>query len=237
VRPWGICTDSKGNLYVANLPQGAPSIGITEFHPGASSPFRTLTDQIYYPTEVACGSDGTVYVNQRQDKNGDLGDFVTVYPPGSLHASHFISMHFTGYDVFSDQMAFDTNGDLLVSTSAFVSGGFELKIFRMNTKTFKVSPVDLNLGSLDGPGLAVDSAGNIYVSGQYTGQIDVFAPGSKNPSRTIDQGAADMTIMPDGTLYAATGSGVDEYLPGGSSPVNSIHAQAQGVGVAVGPSH
>ena len=235
VRPWGIATDAQGNLYVANLPQGAPSIGITVFHPGASSPFRTITDSIYYPTDVSVAKDGTVYVNQRMDANG-LASVVTVYPPGKNKASHIINLNFSGYDPTSDQMAFDTQGNLLVEDTAFVHGGqITMVISRINTKTFKWSRVDLNLAGLDGPGLAVDGAGDIYVSGQYTGQIAIFAPGSKNPTRMIARGAAEMTIMPDGALYAASGDGVDEYAPGGSSPVNTIHAQAQGVGVAVGP--
>jgi hypothetical protein len=45
-----------------------------------------------------------------------------------------------------------------------------------------------------------------------------------------------MTIVPDGTLYASIGGGINEYLPGGSSPVNTIYAINQfGFGVAVGP--
>src|SRR5215467_1786618 len=34
VRPFGMWVDSVGTLYVANIPQGAPTTGITEFHPG-----------------------------------------------------------------------------------------------------------------------------------------------------------------------------------------------------------
>jgi sugar lactone lactonase YvrE len=236
VRPWGICVDSKGTLYVANLPQGAPTIGITEFHPGATSPFRTLNDGMFDPTQVLVADDGTVYVNQ-VNREGS-GAIVSVFAPGSLVVTHVVNVHFSGYALSPNQMAFDTNGDLLVEESAFQhSDNPTTKIFRVNTKTFTISPVNLNLASVDGPGLAVDHDGNIYVSGQYDGQIDVFAPGSTNPTRVIDKGAADLTIMPDGTMYAMNGSGVDEYLPGGSEPVNTIGIGGQGVGVAVGPSH
>lgn len=234
-RPYGMWVDSKGTLFVANIPQGNGGNYVDEFHPGAAAPFRVLTDQLYYPTEVAVAADGTVYVNERMGPGG-LGDHVTVFPPGSVHASHFVDVKFTGYDLNSNQMAFDKNGNLLVSASAFTQSGLTDRVFRMNVKTFKVTELKLNLGSLDGPGLAVDNTGRIYVSGANTGQIDVFSPGSENPSRIIPQGAQDMTIMSDGTLYASTGSGVNEYLPGGNSPVNTINAINQlGFGIAVGP--
>lgn len=236
-RPYGMWVDSKGTLFVANIPQGNGGNYVDEYHPGAAAPFRTLTDQLYYPSEVAVSADGTVYVNERMGPSG-LGDHVTIFPRGSTHASRIVDMNFTGYDVNANQMAFDRNGNLLVSASAFTHGGLTDHIFRLNTKTFKVTRLHLNLGSLDGPGLAVDSEGNIYVSGAYTGQIDVFSPGSENPSRVIPQGAQDMTIMRDGTLYASTGSGINEYMPGASSPVNTINAFGQlGFGIAVGPAN
>lgn len=236
-RPFGMWVDSQGTLYVANIPRGGPSIGVAEFHPGASTPFRTLTDQLYYPTEVAVATDGTVYVNERQGPNvGGLADHVTVFPQGSTHASHVIDIGFTGYDMSANQMAFDKNGELLVSASAFrVDGSRSNHVFRMDTKTFKVTELKLN-GLPDGPGLAVDGAGNLYVSGATSFAIAVYAPGSKNPSRVIPQFAEDLTVMPDGTLYAMTESGVDEYLPGGRSPVNVINEPTgnEGFGIAVG---
>ena len=42
--------------------------------------------------------------------------------------------------------------------------------------------------------------------------------------------------MVDGTLYASPGSGINEYLPGGSSPIITINAFGLiGFGIAVGP--
>lgn len=231
-RPYGMWVDSAGTLYVANIPQGAPTIGVAEFHPGATTPFRMLTDKMAYPTQVAVGKDGTTYVEQCQ--RGDVvGVYVTVFAPGTTTASRTVNLHFSGYALQCDQMAFDTNGDLLVSAATFKN---HTHVFRVTPGTFHVSPVKLNTGGLDGGGLAVDGAGNIYVSGAYSGAIMVFAAGKTNATRVINQGAASLYVKPDGTLFAATaGSTVDEYAPGGSTPVNSFADYATGLGIAVGP--
>jgi len=228
VRPWGEWVDGNGTLYVANIPQGAPTTGVSEFHPGASVPFQYLTDALQDPTAVAVAKDGTVYVNQAISDAG----YVTVYPPGSTVASTTLNLNFGGYAFGAGQMAFAKNGDLLVVDSTFKSGSH---VFRITPGTFAVRDLGLNLPSEQASGLAVDPAGNIYVSAFYSATISVFAPGSKTASRTINESADALTFLPNGDLFAATESGVDEFQPGGSTPVNSISAPIQGFGVALGP--
>jgi len=233
VRPYGMWVDSVGTLYVANIPQGDPTTGITEFHPGQSAPFKTLKLGLWYPTEVAVGSDGTVYVNESLANNCN-GDCVAIFAPGSSTITRTVAMNFTGYALQADQMAFDRAGNLLVGASTFQSG---YHIFRMNVKTFKVTELTVDLTNIQGPGLAVDHAGNMYVSSAYTDQIAVFGPGAESPTRWMTPGAQDLTVTPDGTLYAMTGGGVDEYRPGSSSPDNSFNEPYYnlGFGIAIGP--
>lgn len=235
VRPYGMWVDSAGTLYVANIPQGGPTTGITEFHPGHGVPFKTLKDGLWYPTEVAVGPDGTVYVNESLANNCN-GDCVAIFAPGSSTITRTVAMNFTGYALQADQMAFDRAGNLLVGASTFKDG---YHIFKMNVKTFNVTELSVDLTNIQGPGLAVDHAGNMYVSSFYTSQIAVFAPGSDTPTRWMTPGAQDLTVTPDGTLYAMTGGGVDEYRPGSSSPDNSFNEPYfnLGFGIAIGPAH
>ncbi|HYK52967.1 MAG TPA: hypothetical protein VEV38_05505 [Candidatus Eremiobacteraceae bacterium] len=233
VRPYGMWVDSAGTLYVANIPQGDPTTGITEFHPGQGTPFKTLKLGLWYPTEVAVGADGTVYVNESL-ANNCTGDCVAIFAPGSSTITRTVPMNFTGYALQADQMAFDRAGNLLVGAATFQSG---YHIFKMNVKTFKVTELTVDLTNIQGPGLAIDHSGNMYVSSAYTGQIAVFAQGAESPTRWMTPGAQDLTVTPDGTLYAMTGGGVDEYRPGSSSPDNSFNEPYynEGFGIAIGP--
>lgn len=235
VRPFGMWVDSAGTLYVANIPQGAPTTGITEFHPGGIVPFKTLKDGLWYPTEVAVGNDGTVYVNESL-ANQCTGDCVAIFAPGSSMITRTVPLNFSGYALQADQMAFDRAGNLLVGASTFKDG---YHIFKLNVTTFKVTELKVNLSGIAGPGLAVDHAGNMYVTSYSSDAIAVFAPGSENPTRMIAGGGEDLTVRPDGTLYAMTGGGVEEYKPGSSSPDNVINEPAGnlGFGIAVGPAH
>src|SRR5690348_14897248 len=235
VRPFGMWVDSVGTLYVANIPQGAPTTGISEFHPGGVVPFKTLKDGLWYPTEVAVGKDGTVYVNESL-ANQCTGDCVAIFAPSSSTITRTVALNFSGYALQADQMAFDRAGNLLVGASTFKDG---YHIFKLNVTTFKVTELKVDLSGIAGPGLAVDRAGNMYVSSYDSDTIAVFAPGSETPTRMITGGAEDLTVKPDGTLYAMTGAGVEEYKPGSSSPDNVVNEPAGnlGFGIAVGPAH
>jgi hypothetical protein len=233
-RPFGMWVDSAGTLYVVNIPDGEPTTGVSEYHPGATLPFRVLTQGLVFPTSVAVDAAGNVFVNQRQGDGGS-GDFVTVFPPGKLQPSRTIDLHFAGYDLQAGGMAFDKHGNLLVAAANFRVG---LHIFKVAPGSSTATELHLSItGTQDissTPGVAVDGAGNLYVSS--LGSIAVFAPGATTASRFTTKGANLIAVLPDGTLYASTGSGVDEYKPGANSPTNSITDQnVDGFGVAVGP--
>ncbi len=229
VRPNGMWVDGNGDLYVVNIPQGAPTTGVFVYHPGASVWYRHFKDQLVYPTEIAVAKDGTVYVNQMQGNNIP-GDCVTVFPPGSNTASRTIDLNFNGYAHGAGGLAFDRNGNLLAAEFDFKTG---LHVFRINTTTFRFKDLGLH-GTAGGPGLATDRAGNMYITGSES--IDVYAPGSTTPTRTLSGGGYDITARPDGTLYVNGYGAVSEYAPGATSPTNTITSYGNyGEGVAVGP--
>lgn len=233
VRPNGMWVDTNGDLWVVNIPQGAPTTGIFVYHAGASVPFRHIIDQLDLPTEVAVAKDGTAYVNQTACNNIP-GDCITVYPPGSNTASHTIDLNFEGYAHGAGGLAFTRNGDLLALEFAFKQG---VHIFRINPTTLHFRDLGLHL-DVDGPGLATDGAGNMYVTGVGSYKIDVFAPGATSPTREINGGGYDITARPDGTLYVNGYGAVSEYAPGATSPTNVITSYGNyGIGVAVGPAN
>ncbi|HXW76846.1 MAG TPA: SBBP repeat-containing protein, partial [Candidatus Eremiobacteraceae bacterium] len=216
-RPSGLWVDAKGTLYVANIPDGAASIGITEFHAGASSPFRTLNGDLTYPEAVAVGPDGTVYVNNSVTLQGGDGDLLTVFPPNSTHPSHAIEIPNSGYAFNAGELAFAHDGDLLAIGTSFTHG---THVFDVNTTTFQASEVPLDLTNVQGPGLAVDSTGNIYISGDADDGIEVFSGTTFKVIRKIPDGAFYMYFSPDDTMYADLGDGVAEYLRGAQQPAN-----------------
>lgn len=233
VRPLGMWVDSNGDLWVVNIPQGAPTTGIFVYHPGAAVPFRHITDGLVYPTEVAVANDGTVYVNQSQCNNIQ-GNCITVYAPGSNTVTHTINLNFNFYAHAAGGLAFGKSGDLLALEYSFQEGAH---VFRINPTTFHFHDLGLQL-DVDGPGLATDRAGDMYITGAGTYKIDVFAPGATSPTREIQGGGYDITARPDGTLYVNGYGAVSEYAPGASSPTNIITSYGNyGEGVAVGPAN
>src|SRR5580658_3015707 len=92
VRPDGMWVDKNGDLYVANLPQGAPTTGVYVFHPGSSHPYRHIINSLDNPEHVAVGRDGTVYVDQTMCPSHIQALCVTVFPPGKDRASHEIDL-------------------------------------------------------------------------------------------------------------------------------------------------
>jgi sugar lactone lactonase YvrE len=79
-------------------------------------------------------------------------------------------------------------------------------------------------------GIAIDQSGNIYVANRsfsYGGNVVVYAPGKKSPSRTITDGVTSpvgIAIDANDTLYVANifQNTVAEYKSGTSDPYQMI---------------
>jgi sugar lactone lactonase YvrE len=228
-RPFGLWVDSKNILYVANEPNKYPS-SITEFKPGASSPFFLITNFKGYPGSVAVDAKQNVYVNESVQDEG----FVQVYAPGSNTPSRTIDTGVGGYAFDPGSMAFDPQGNLLVAEQA----RFQLHIVKIRPGSSHATPLNLDLlgNNITGPGMGVDAAGNIYVASSGSGSVSVFPPGKTEPARTISPVAAyGLTwVTPRGAVFQASGESTVAEIPEGSnSPSNTLSCGCSVQGVAV----
>lgn len=226
-RPFGLWVDSKNILYVANFPNKLPG-SVTEFKPGASSPFFEITDVKGWPESVAVDAQQNVYVNESVQDEG----YVQVFAPGSLTPERTIDTGVGGYAFEAGGMAFDPQGNLIVAEQARLL----LQIVKIAPGSSRVSPVDVDLTGITGPGMGIDKAGNMYVGSSNAGTVSVFAPGKREPSRTISPLTAYgyMNVTPEGAVYAASGqSSVAEIAAGSDTPTNTITCQCSAQGAAL----
>jgi len=227
-RPFGLWVDAKNILYVANYPNKLQG-SVTEFQPGASSPFFEITSFMGYPESVAVDAKGDVFVNESYEDEGIVQEFA----PGSNTAERTIDTGVGGYAFGNGGMAFDGHGNLIVAEQA----DLKLQIVKIARGSFKVSSLglDLNGNDITGPGMGIDKAGNIYVGSGATSAVYVFAPGQTEPSRTISNvaGYGFMNVTPQGAVYEASGeSSVAEIAPGANAPTHILGCFCSAQGAA-----
>jgi sugar lactone lactonase YvrE len=103
-------------------------------------------------------------------------------------------------------------------------------------------PIGQITDGIDVPdGMAVDAAGNLYVTNAGGNTVQVYPPGGTVPSLTYTQGLAtpvNVAIGKDGTMYVANENGgatfINEYPPGSMTPTVTISSHpGLGSGLAV----
>jgi hypothetical protein len=227
-RPFGLWVDSKNDLWAANQTDKYPA-SVTAFKPGASSPFFTISSFKGEPQSVAVDAKGDVFVNESYEDEG----FVQEFAPGSTIAERTIDTGVGGYAFTPGSMAFDPKGDLIVAEQAKLV----LQLVEIVPGSSTVTPLNLDLGnSINGPGMGIDRAGNIYVASSTGASVSIFAPGQTEPSRTISNVPSYglTAVTPDGALYQASGEyTVTEIGPGSSAPTLSLGCECSAQGVAV----
>lgn len=175
--PTGMAVDQADNLYVCNnagqsVPGKSVFWTVTVYHRGASNPFRTYTDGVFSPVDVAVANDKTVYI-----ANFSAG--VSVYPPHSVRHSATLKEP-AGFAPLG--VALDTAGDAFVSyLPQSGSGG---RIYKY--KAGQLSGINLRIPFTGNPhGIAIDSSGNMIVAVSTApnsgSTIEVFAPGKRHP--------------------------------------------------------
>ncbi|MGC2406636.1 MAG: hypothetical protein WA431_09550 [Candidatus Cybelea sp.] len=226
-RPFGLWVNSKNILYVANESNKVPA-SVTEFKPGASSPFLTISDVMGQPGSVAVDRAGNVYVNENVQDEG----WVQVFAPGQITPERSIDTGIGGYAFDPGSMAFDPQGDLVVAEQAKLA----LQMVKIAPGYSQPIPMNLDLANIVGPGMGIDRAGNIYVASSGGASVSVFAPGQTEPSRTISNVPAyGLTwVTADGAVYQASGVGTaSEVAPGASGPTTTIDCECSAQGMAV----
>lgn len=228
-RPFGLWVDAQNVLYVANQADKYPA-SVTEFQPGASVPFFTISNFKGYPGSVAVDANQNVFVNESDQDEG----YVQEFAPGSGSAERTIDTGIGGYAFSPGSMAFDRKGDLIVAEQARL----KLHVVKIVRDTFKVKPLNLDLdgNGITGPGMGIDKAGNMYVASSGSATVSVFGPGQTEPSRTISPvaGYGLTAVTPHGAVYQASGeSSVTEVAPGSNAPTYTLQCQCSAQGVAL----
>lgn len=273
-RPASIAVDASGDIYVANQhggPIGPGNIyapgGVTIYHSGSNgnvAPTATIVGAatgLVDPLGIALDSSGNIYVSN------SAGAFygtvtltfdasVTVYSAGTagnVAPIKTISGPITGLGS-SAGIALDSSGNLY--TGGFASGvGATVNSYAAGSNG-NVPPLTSIVGrdtGLAGPGgIALDSAGNLYVSnngGGPTGggSITSYPPGSSGdapPATTITSSftglpfASCVALDSMGNIYVANYFGsIDIYAAGSDatgSPIATITGDSTGLNFPLG---
>jgi hypothetical protein len=220
----------RATLYVVNSGGGGPSVA--EYHSGSSSPFATITSGLDTPDACAVDRNGNLYV----DDGGAGNPLIQIYPSGQLTPGKSIDIPHSGRATVPGGLVVNGRGVLFVNT--FEGESETATVFRIARGSSNAK--NLNLQQLPaGTALGLDSAGNLYAGG-HDGNISIYAPGNKTPSRLINVNVigfyTDMAVTPDGTIYWPNydNGTMYEFAPGASSPTNVFSTDGSGSGAAVG---
>jgi hypothetical protein len=179
--PTGIAIDSNANVYICNnagqsVPGKSVYWTVTVYKHGGSKPFRTYTEGVFSPVDVAVASDGTVYI-------ANYSSAVTVYPPGSVQYSMTLQAPYGWAPI---GVALDRSDNVFVSYVPRSGSGGAIYKYRPGAQTGK----DLNIFFTASPhGLVIDSRGNLIVAVSNApssgSEIEIFARGKKHPKQVL----------------------------------------------------
>ncbi len=247
--PFSLAIDGSGHLYVANYRN------VTEYGDEGRTLVQTISRNLHSPFQLTFDSTGNLYVldathinmyvNGKSrimhtikvrgytiatDASNNLyvGTLTTVnvYPPGSKTPSLTISDGI----LHPDSLVIDSVGNLYVANGAGGTNNCgDVTVYAAGSVSalYTIVPPKDSCNPLR---LALDGTGNLYVaSGEDTfpGTVQVYAPGSNTPLRTIADGIngpESLGFDKSGNLYVANynNSTVTAYAPESTSPLQTI---------------
>jgi DNA-binding beta-propeller fold protein YncE len=188
-------------------------------------PLATITDRVNTPTVACLDSKGVLYVaNSHADPLPKHG-WISEYLPGQTKPSLIIRK---GINI-AYGCAIDANDNLLVSNA----GGINITEYKPG-KTEPTVILNAKNGLFAPAPIALDSSGNLYViNNNYAGHanVQIFAPGAKQPTTTITNGAwwpQGIAVDANGTLYisnfptSSRRGAVTEFHSGQTAPFLTI---------------
>jgi hypothetical protein len=174
--PGGLTTDSKGDLYVSD--EGPISGKWTEqmYAPGATSPTKSYTTDLFSPTDAAVAQDGTIYI---ANFNGSKNGWVAVYPKGNVKKEYRLSDYNGGAPL---SVALDKQQNLYVMYDYNSDANSAVNEYKPGAKT----GTNLNLAFGSGGGIQIDTNGDIVVAQQLNPSVLLeFPQGKTQPSQSI----------------------------------------------------
>ncbi|HZY98121.1 MAG TPA: NHL repeat-containing protein [Candidatus Baltobacteraceae bacterium] len=215
VEPASLAVDSSGNLYVASE-TGAGRVQV--YKPGATVPFRTITQNVRGPRTLAVDRSDDLYV-----ANGYFS--VGVYAPGSSTPLRNLK------SFYPISIAFDVADNVYVGRSSGPYGGNASRVVVFahdSSKTLRT----IAAGISDPQSLAFDASGNLYVADTNVDLVAVYPKGATKPLRKMRTGRGPTSLAVDGSgnLYVANNvsSTVTVYALGKSKPVRTITSGISG---------
>ncbi|MGC2407073.1 MAG: hypothetical protein WA431_11755 [Candidatus Cybelea sp.] len=188
-------------------------------------PLETITDKVFTPTVACLDSKGVLYVANSHAAPFPTHGWISEYLPGQTKPSLIIRK---GINV-PYGCAIDASDNLLVSNAA----GINITEYKPGQTEPKVVLSKKN-GLFAPAPIALDSSGNLYViNNDFEGHanVQVFAPGAKQPTATITAGAwwpQGIAVDANGTLYLSNfptqslRGAVTEFHPGQTEPFLTI---------------
>ncbi|MGA8533630.1 MAG: hypothetical protein WB615_05940 [Candidatus Tumulicola sp.] len=175
--------DSAGNLFVARV-----GGSIEVFAPGASRPFRAISDGVKVPFALLVSKSDNLFVANCPScyGSGHFAGSVTEYAPGSGTPLRTLT---DGINT-PIAMALGRHGLLFVANNPFLKQG------SVTVYSSGMTPVRTITNGINGPdSLAIGPGEDLYVANRYAGSITVFSPEGSCLLRTITQGVQGPTAI------------------------------------------